>query len=184
MPQYRRWRVEGGMYFLTVVTHERRPLFVAEWARQLLREAISKVRAIRPFDVTAMVLMPDHFHMLWQLPEDDDDFSMRLGSIKYAFTRAYLAAGGEEGATSVGRTRHRTRGVWQKRFHEHRIRDDRDFARHVEYIHYNPVKHGCVDCPSQWPWSSFHRYVKLRLHGSEWCDPTMANELGPAPGFE
>jgi len=172
------------MYFLTVVTHERMPLFEEGWTRQLLRQAIAAVRKLRPFEMVAVVLMPDHVHMLWQLPENDDDFSTRLGGIKYAFTRAYLTAGGKEGATSGGRTRHRNRGVWQKRFYEHRIRDDRDFTRHVEYMHYNPVKHGHVDSPAKWPWSSFHRYVKLGLYGKEWSDPTKANELGPTPGFE
>ncbi len=184
MPQYRRWRVEGGMYFLTVVTHERCPIFAEGWARRLLRRAIAEARKLRPFEIVAVVLMPDHFHMLCQLPDGDDDFSTRLGSIKHAFTRAYLTAGGQEGATSAGRQRHRNRGVWQKRFHEHCIRDDRDFTRHVEYIHYNPVKHGRVDSPAKWPWSSFHRYVKLGFYGKGWCDPTKAKELGPEPGFE
>jgi putative transposase len=184
MPNYRRWKFEGAQYFLTVVTHEHRPIFAEGWARQLLRKAVGGVRAIRPFEMTAVVLLPDHFHMVWQLPDGDSDFSTRMGGVKYAFTRAYLAAGGQEGAPTRGRERHRNRGVWQKRFHEHWIRDDRDFARHFDYVHYNPVKHGYVDSPAKWPWSSFHRYVRLGLYDPDWCDPRNANQLGTAPDFE
>jgi putative transposase len=104
--------------------------------------------------------------------------------VKYGFTRAYLAAGGVEGAPSAGRTRHRYRGVWRKRFHEHFIRDDGDLDRPLDYIHYNPVTHGYVDSPGKWRWSSFERYVGLGLYPGDWCDSRKADELGMDPGFE
>jgi putative transposase len=184
MPQYRRWKIEGGMFFLTVVVHERRPLFGEAANRRLLREAITEAQARRPFEITATVLLPDHLHALWQLPEGDAGFSCRMRGVKHGFTRAYLAAGGVEGASSPGRARHRCRGVWQKRFHEHFIRDDTDLQRHLDYILYNPVKHGYVDSPAKWRWSSFQRYVKLGLYPADWCDPGRASQFGMDPGFE
>ena len=184
MPNYRRWRVEGGEYFLTVVTHERRRFLTHERSRRLLREAISNTRTLRPFEIEAMVLLPDHFHVLLKLPEGTDDFSSRIGSIKHSYTKAHLAAGGAEGATSLGRLRHRHRGVWQKRFHDHRIRDDEDYRNHIEYILYNPVKHELADSPGQWPWSSFHRFMALGWIPPEWRGPEDPDVLGDEPEFE
>ena len=162
MPSYRRLEVQGAPIFLTVVTHERRAILCTDMSRGLLRKAIGDVRALHPFRMVACVLMPDHLHMLWQLPEEDEDFSTLLGGIKHAFTRAYLAAGGEEGHTSPSRQRHRNRGVWQKRFHDHVIRDDRDLERHIDYIHYNPNQ--------AWPRASGARLAvvelpQIRAHG-------------------
>ena len=184
MPNYRRWNIEGGTFFLTAVTHERRPLFRDASHRAFLRVAIKEVQSRRPFDIVAMVLMPDHFHALWALPADDKDFSNRMRALKYAFTRAYLTAGGDEGAFTLSRLRHRNRGVWQKRFHEHFIRDEADLARHLDYIHYNPVKHGYVDSPRKWRWSSFQRYVRLGAYPLDWCDATRAEQVEIQPGFE
>ncbi len=184
MPQYRRWKVEGGLYFFTVVTHERRRFLTDVRSRRFLREAFRNVRRLRPFQVVAIVLIPDHFHVLMGLPEGDHDFSPRIRAIKHSFTRAHLAAGGVEGAWTLGRLRHRNRGVWQKRFHEHLIRDDEDFANHVDYIHYNPVKHGYVDSPGKWPWSSFHRCVRSGLCEQDWQGPRDPDVLGDAPEFE
>jgi putative transposase len=131
-----------------------------------------------------VVLLPDHLHLILALPEGDEDFSTRIGALKHSFTKAHLATGGEEGDFSLSRLRHRVRGVWQKRFYEHVIRDDRDFAAHVEYIHYNPVKHGLVASPAEWPWSSFHRYVRLDLCEPDWKGPEDPDILGSAPEFE
>ena len=169
MPGYRRWRVEGGVYFFTVVTHERQPVFAVERARRILREAMIAVRQRRPFEQLAVVLLKDHLHMLWRLPIGDTDYSGRIGAAKAAFTRAYLSAGGMEGASTPGRRRQRYRGVWQKRFMEHTIRDFKDFRRHLDYIHANPVKHGYVQTPGEWKWSSFHRYVNNGWYESDWC---------------
>ncbi len=169
MPSYRRWHVEGGLYFFTLVTHHRREVFSSSRARRILRESIDSVRKLHRFELVAIVLLPDHIHMMMHLPEGDSDFSVRIGGIKYAFTRAYLAAGGREAETTPGQVRHRNRGVWQKRFYEHVIRDYRDYKRHLDYVHANPVKHDLAEKPGDWQWSSFARYVNDGEYGEEWC---------------
>jgi putative transposase len=116
-----------------------------------------------------MVLLPDHLHFLMALPSGDVDYSTRIGQIKRTFTAGWLAAGLEEGESCGGRMRQRYRGVWQKRFWEHTIRDARDFAMHLDYIHVNPVKHRLVEWPRDWEWSSFHRYMKAGWYDRDWC---------------
>jgi len=123
---------------------------------------------MRPFEQMAIVLLPDHLHFLWRLPDGDNDFSSRIGAIKQCFTRLRLAGGGEEGPATSARARQQYRGVWQKRFHEHWIRDYRDFKRHLDYIHVNPVKHGLADRAADWPWSSFPKYVRRGEYGEDW----------------
>jgi len=169
MPNYRRWRKEGGMFFFTLVTHRRRPLFNVPSARRLLREAITTVRRNHAFELRAMVLLPDHLHMLLSLPEGDAGYATRLALIKRHFTIAYLASGGTEADGSPSRACHRLRGVWQKRFWEHTIRDYRDYKRHLDYIHANPVKHGLVVWPKNWPYSTFARFVRLGEYSVDWC---------------
>jgi putative transposase len=157
------------MVFLTLVTGRRRPLFAEEPARQLLRQAIAQTMTDRPWEMTAVVLLPDHLHMIWRLPDGDVDYSTRVSLLKKRFTRAFLAAGGEETAAPAGQRRHRLRGVWQRRFWEHTIRSAKDFRMHVDYIHLNPVKHGLAARPADWPWSSFHRYVRQGWYEEDWC---------------
>jgi len=169
MPNYRRWRIEGGTYFLVVVTHERRCVFAAGWARRLLKEAIAATRRERPFTMEAVVLLPDHLYMIWRLPEGDANFSTRMALIKKRFTVAYLAAGGGEGACTASRGKHRVRGVWEKRFYEHAIRGAKDYRMHFDYVHLNPVKHGLVAMPREWAFSSFHRYVRAGVYEQDWC---------------
>ncbi|MDM8005344.1 MAG: transposase [Phycisphaerae bacterium] len=166
MPNYVRWRREGASYFFTVVTHRRRRVFDTPLARRLLRQAITETRNRWPFDVFAMVLLPDHLHCLWTLPRDDDRFPARWGHIKKTFTQQYIAAGGKPLSVSKNRARHREQGIWQQRYWEHRIRDEADWYRHRDYIHLNPVKHGYVSEPQAWPWSSIHRHIQLG-----WLDP-------------
>jgi len=172
MPSYRRWHIEGGVYFLTIVTHERRSILTGDLARGILRRAMVEARRRRPFEQMGVVLLPEHMHMMWRLPDGDADYSTRVGGIKQSFTRAYLAAGGLEGASTASRARQRYRGVWQKRFLEHTIRDFGDFKRHLDYIHVNPVKHKRVEQPREWPWSSFHRYLQMGWYEDDWCGPT------------
>ncbi len=169
MPNYRRRRVEAGTYFFTLVTHGRIQILTVPSARRVLREAMLTVRDARPFEQLAAVLLADHLHVLWRLPEGDSDYSTRLGSIKQALTRSYLAAGGQEGSVTSVRRKQEYRGVWQKRFYEHTIRDYGDFKRHLDYIHVNPVKHGLVTTPRDYPWSSFHRYVQKGEYEPDWC---------------
>jgi len=183
MPDYRRFFCPGGTFFFTVVTHRRRAFLCQDIARHCLRIAINKIRCQRPFEPVAFVLLPDHFHCIWKLPDNDPDFSIRLGRIKKEFTELWLAKGGEVLAVSSARKEHHERGIWQKRFWEHTIRNDEDLLRHVNYIHYNPVKHGLVNCPHQWPFSSFHQWVKEEYYKQDWfCD--CGREKPKPPRFD
>ena len=165
MSNYRRPRFPGGFYFFTVVSHKRRPILASEFARKHLRHAFEKVRSKRPFETIALCLLPEHLHCIWKLPEDDAEFSIRWSLIKRDFTTNYLKEGGPEFTQSNSRSKHRHRGVWQKRFWEHQIRDERDLQTHIDYIHYNPIKHGLVKALDDWPWSTYHKYVESGRYG-------------------
>ncbi len=168
MSDYRRYFVPGGTYFLTVVTARRAPLFAQAPARRLLGSVTRRCLARRPCEVVALVLLPDHFHCLWALPSGDDRYSERMRWIKREFTRTWLTLDGEEGPRSLSQTRERRRGIWQRRFWEHTIRDESDLEKHFDYIHYNPVKHGLVRRVRDWPWSSFHRWVRAGHYQINW----------------
>jgi putative transposase len=168
MPDYRRWRVSGGTYFFTVVAQNRRPFLTDEPARRALRHALTDVRRSRPFALDAIVLLPDHLHAIWTLPPGDADYATRWRLIKSAFTHRYLAAGGVEAPCSSSRHGKRERGVWQRRYFEHTVRDESDMKRCVDYVHVNPLKHGLVERVVDWPWSSFHRYAKLGEYSPDW----------------
>jgi putative transposase len=144
MPEFRRFLVPGGTFFFTVVTAGRRPIFQSDEAGRCLGECLRSVRDDRPFRVEAIVLLPDHLHMIWSLPAGDADFSTRMAAVKSRFTREWITRGAQENQVPEGQSRQRRRGVWQARFMEHAIRDEHDLIHHVEYIHYNPVKHGWV----------------------------------------
>ncbi|WP_084183420.1 REP-associated tyrosine transposase [Nevskia soli] len=164
MVQYRRNRVPGGTYSLTLALRDRGARYLVDHV-EILRQSFRQVRATRAFSVDAVVVMPDHLHLLCTLPERDTDYSERVRLIKRYFTQSLIAAG-------VVR-----RGIWQPRFWEHTIRDDEDFRRHVDYIHFNPVKHGYVSGVSEWPHSSFHRYVRQGLLRSDW-----GGDMADVPG--
>jgi putative transposase len=168
MTDYRRWRVAGGTYFFTVVTHGRQPFLTGDVARRTLRDAFRTVRQRRPFRVEAIVLLPYHLHTIWTLPTGDFDYATRWQLIKRRFTKLYLAAGSPEGARSASRNAKRERGVWQRRYFEHTCRDEADMKRCADYLHVNPLKHGLVDRVINWPWSSFHRYVQLGEYEPDW----------------
>jgi putative transposase len=168
MSWYRRNYVPGGTYFFTLVTYHRRPILTDELARSHLREVLRTEQAARPFQITAIVLLPDHLHTVWTLPQGDVSYSRRWSSVKEAFTRHYLKSGGNEGPVSAVRTARRERGVWQRRFWEHTIRDEDDLKRCVDYIHWNPVKHGLVERVRDYPWSSFHRFVESGDYDIDW----------------
>jgi putative transposase len=126
------------------------------------------VRKKRPFEVVAIVLMPDHLHMIWTLPPGDSNYSLRWSKIKTSFSLSYLASGGTEGMRNASRIRSGERAIWQRRFWEHTIRDEDDLSRCVEYIHWNPVKHGLAERVQDYPWSSFHRYARLGEYDEAW----------------
>jgi putative transposase len=162
MSHYRRARIEGGTYFFTVTLADRgSDLLVREVDR--LRRVYKDIAARRPFDTVAVCVMPDHLHAIWTLPDDDADFSSRWNLIKSSFSRGLVAD-----ARSQSKIDRREKGIWQRRFWEHAIRDDADLARHIDYIHFNPVKHGFVSRVCDWPHSSFHRYVERGLLPSDW----------------
>src|SRR5262249_34417452 len=153
MPNYRRLYVPGGTYFFTVVADGRRPIFAEPKNRNFLRQAIEKIQDRFPFTAFATVLLPDHLHTVWILPPGDAEYSLRWRRIKEEFTEAFLTAGGQEGPRSASRRKHCERAVWQRRFWEHAVRDADDLRRCVDYIHWNPVKHGYVVRPIDWEWS-------------------------------
>lgn len=165
MPNYIRAKFEGGYYFFTVVTYNRTRLFHIELARDCLRKAIENTRSRRPFETIAFCLLFDHLHCVWKLPEDDADYSIRWSSIKGLFSRTYLNLSGQRKQVSSSRTRKGEVCIWQRRFWEHQIRDENDLQRHVDYIHYNPVKHGWVRKVENWPWSTYHKFVKEGFYG-------------------
>jgi len=169
MPNYRRAFRPGGTFFLTLVTECRAPIFARKFARTLLHAAIEKCRFHHPFNLDAIVLLPDHFHILLTLPERDSNYSIRVSNMKSLFTRYFLTAGGEEQTRSASRLRQRARGVWQRRFWEHTVRDQLDLNNHLDYIHYNPVKHNYSRCPHEWPHSSFRRFVAEKRYDHNWC---------------
>jgi putative transposase len=180
MTDYRRADNEGGCYFFTVVTYERRALLTEPLARRCLREAWKETRQRSPFEVVAVCLLPDHVHCVWRLPEGDGDFSRRWARIKAGFTRRYLAAGGTEHAQSRSRTVKRERGIWQRRFWEHQIRNATDLRRHIDYIHFNPVKHGLVERVEDWPWSSYHQFARACTYPDQYWQAAENgfNDLG------
>jgi putative transposase len=164
MTSYRRNFVPGGSYFFTVNLANRRSRLLTEHI-DLLRAAFRHVRARHPFTVEATVILPDHLHAIWTLPEDDIDFATRWQLIKGMFSRKLPTTE----AVSVSRASKRERGIWQRRYWEHTLRDEGDFERHVDYIHFNPVKHGHVGRVGNWPYSTFHRMVKLGVYPEDWA---------------
>jgi len=168
MPNYRRAHVPGGTYFFTVVTHRRRRLFHLGRNRKLLGDAFRDCQRDWPFQVNAIVLLPDHLHTIWSLPSGDDNYSGRWSVIKKTFTTRYLVDGGQDWDVSIGKQHERRRGIWQRRFWEHTIENEDDFEAHFDYIHYNPVKHKLAKCPRDWEPSSFHRWVRKEVYPADW----------------
>jgi putative transposase len=169
--KYRRAFTPGGSFFFTVVTEKRRPLFASAESVDVLRMAFRAVRKTRPFDVDAMVVLPDHLHCIWTLPPGDADFSTRWRLIKTWFTKHCDQALRNE--PNRARTVKREQALWQHRYWEHLLRDETDYARHLEYIHFNPVKHGYVSSAMEWPYSSFRRYVEAGVYPAEWGQGVM-----------
>ena len=142
MPNYRRATAKGATYFFAVVTFQRQKFLTRSESRKALRNAVAAAKQHDAFDIEAWVLLPDHMHCIWTLPENDSDFSRRWGLIKAKFTKQSRARLHNETWMNQSRHKHRESTIWQRRFWEHRIRDDRDFERHVDYIHFNPIRHG------------------------------------------
>ncbi|WP_054762310.1 REP-associated tyrosine transposase [Methylomonas koyamae] len=164
MPNYRRYRVSGGCYFFTVNLLERKNTLLVDHI-DLLRESVRLCKREKPFNIDAWVVLPEHMHTIWTLPEGDDDFSTRWKLIKTHFSKGLPA---EERRSKV-RIKRGERGIWQRRFWEHLIRDDRDYENHMDYLHFNPVKHGWSQKVIDWPYSSFHRFFKMGVYSADWA---------------
>jgi putative transposase len=161
-------------YFFTVVTQGRQPLLVEQIGR--LRQAFRHVMERYPFDIEAIVILPDHLHTIWRLPPDDVDYSHRWMLIKRSFSSGLPAAG-----VSTSMQAKREKGIWQRRFWEHGIRHEEDWRRHMDYIHFNPAKHGYVARPDDWPHSSFRKLVARSLYDPGWtlADPVVLEGAEP-----
>jgi putative transposase len=167
MPDYRRNRVPGGTYFFTVNLLDRSSdLLVTEV--EALRAAVRAARAHAPFHIDAWAVLPDHMHCLWTLPDGDADFPGRWWAIKTTFSKSIPATE----PRLARRSNKGERGIRQRRYWEHTVRDDRDYAAHMDYVHFNPVKHGLVQHPADWPLSSFLRCVKAGLYPPDWTGST------------
>ena len=164
MTNYRRDTTPGGTWFFTVNLADRSSALLTDNI-DLLRAAHRYTLRSHPFKIDAMVVLPDHMHAIWTLPENDRDFSTRWRLIKTEFSRALPKVEPQ----SESRKIQMERGIWQRRFWEHKIRDENDFAQHVDYIHINPVKHGYVKQVRDWPWSSFHRFLRDGILAKDWA---------------
>jgi putative transposase len=175
MTNYRRHLVPGGSYFFTVNLADRRLPLLTDRI-DALRAAFRDTRARHPFTVDAIVVLPDHLHVIWTLPNGESDFAVRWRLVKATFSRGLPR--GER--IPLSRTRKGERGIWQRRYWEHAIRDEDDLARHAEYIHFNPVKRGHAGRVVDWPHSSFHRMVRRGLYPADWAG---ASDDHQASGF-
>ena len=172
MPNYRRNRVEGGCYFFTINLLERHENSLLVQHIDLLRDVIQRVRRKYPFHIDGWVILPNHMHCIWTLPAGDSDYSTRIRLIKTLFSKSLP---NNEYRSDV-RRQNRERGVWQRRFWEHTISDEQDYATHMDYLHYNPVKHGYVSAVADWPYSTFEKLVQENFYPRDWgeCSINMA----------
>jgi len=177
MSRYRRAATAGASYFFTVVAYRRQTIFCDEVFRNALRAAITSVRVAHPFVIDAWVLLPDHLHCVWTLPEGDADFSTRWKIIKRAVSVACREDYRRAEWMTASKLKHRESTIWQRRFWEHQIRDDLDLERHVDYIHFNPVKHGYVKSVIDWPYSTFRRYLQQGIYSPDWAGGVEDVEL-------
>ena len=162
--RYRRAWQPGGTFFFTVTLKNRKQTLLTDHITAL-RQAFTQVRSRHPFDINAVVILPEHLHTIWTLPEGDTDYAQRWRLIKSAFSRQLPVTEWR----NQSRMYKGERGIWQRRYWEHLIRDDSDYHHHLNYIHFNPVKHGYADTVQDWPFSSFHRYVKAGVLPRDWA---------------
>ncbi len=169
MSRYRRTNTPGGTYFFTVVTYRRREILTEPESRTILREVIKEVKQKYPFTVDAWILLPDHLHSIWTLPPGDIEYPKRWGMIKAGFSKQAKSLFHRQEWMNETKTRRRESTIWQRRYWEHQIRNEDDYRRYMDYLHYNPVKHRLVRRVIDWPYSTFHRYVKEGVYTKDWC---------------
>ncbi len=174
MTSYRRAKTPGGVYFFTVNLAERQRTILVDHIA-LLKRLFREEQKAHPFRINALVILPDHLHAVFTLPAKDADYSGRWRRIKAVFSAALSPTE----RRSASRRSKGERGIWQRRFWEHFIRDEQDYARHVDYIHFNPVKHGHVTRVQDWPHSTFHRFVREGKYPLDWAG---GDEIGFAVG--
>ena len=162
--RYRRANTPGGTYFFTVNLTDRSSRLLVERIDDL-RASLRSVRQRHPFEIEACVVLPDHLHAIWTLPPDDADFSTRWALIKAGFSRR-IERGEPIGPSRLAKGE---RGLWQRRFWEHQIRDEADMRRHIDYVHFNPVKHGHTARAADWPFSSIHRWIRSGDLPNNWA---------------
>ena len=167
MATFRRSVVPGATYFFTLNTCQRRKVLTEPPFYSALKQALRQVKAEHPFTIEAFVLLPDHLHCIWTLPPDDGNYALRWNLIKRRVSQA--TRNDTTPLLSASRIKRKELGLWQRRFWEHQIRDDSDFAHHMNYIHWNPMKHGYVSRVADWPYSSFHRYVRAGVYDKDWA---------------
>ena len=155
--------IEGGWFFFTLTLADRSTDLLVRHIERL-RAAYAAAQRRHPFETIAICILPEHLHAIWALPPDDADFPARWSRIKHDFSCG-LPGNPTRSSSKVAK---REKGIWQRRYWEHAIRDDADLARHIDYIHYNPVKHGLVSRACDWPYSSFHRYVTREFLPADW----------------
>jgi putative transposase len=163
MVRYRRNFTAGGTFFFTVTLDDRTSQALTKDV-DALRTAIKETQRSQPFTIDAAVILPDHLHIIMTLPEGDADYPNRWRLIKRRFTERVVKSG-----TAIARHSNGELLLWQRRYWEHTIRDEGDFERHIDYIHFNPVRHGLVGLVRDWPYSSFHRYVQREVLPEDWA---------------
>lgn len=173
MSRYIRPRVPGASVFFTVTLADRRSRLLVDHV-EALREAVRQTMIVRTFRIDAWVVLPDHLHAVWTLPESDADYSVRWKDIKTSFTKSV----GLTGRRSASKVAKGEAGIWQRRFWEHHIRDERDFVTHLRYCWWNPVKHGLVERAVDWPWSSIHRDIRRGQVDPEWAGVPVDGDFG------
>ena len=180
MPEYRRAHIPGSSVFLTLITYQRQKIFLPLENIDRLRQACDLMMTEKPFTIDAAVILPEYIHFLWTLPPDDPDYSYRVRRMKVLFTRALRGVNNLPDDVCESRKKHRESDVWQRRFYEHTIRDEVDLRKHLDYLHFNPVKHGLVKCVHDWQYSSFHRGVRRGEYDVKWGCQCNGNIFTPA----
>jgi putative transposase len=168
MPEYRRVKFKGATYFFTLVTYQRQRIFSSPEPISLLTECFDRIKTYHPFKIDAYCILPDHIHFIWSLPENDNNYSMRISQIKRRFTNEYSKRFEISNEKNESRKKRKESIIWQRRFWEHWIRDENDLNHHIDYVHYNPVKHGLVSRAQDWKNSSFHEFVEMGYYDRDW----------------
>ncbi len=178
MSNYRRANTKGGTYFFTLVSFKRRKILCDEPMLQAMRDAVKHVRQNYPFEIVAWVTLPDHIHAVWTLPIDDCDYGKRWGLIKRYVSKQCPEYEAPLEMLSLSNIQRNEKGIWQRRFWAHEIKSDIDFEKHMDYIHFNPVKHGLVESVMDWRYSTFHKCRAAGLYSADWCGLMPEGEYG------